>query len=409
MRTNNTQLWRLTVPAGAALLALAAAARADVTVQEQTEFNLSIIKAHGTQVSALSGQKEYRSTELHCDGLMSLVCSRSEGSGEIVRLDRDLEWHLDPKRKEYRETPLANLAAAQQQMRAQLEKLKSCPAQGPSASSAPDTSKCQMSPPKFDAHQTDKHATFIGHDARLSEVTMTQSCHNPQTGDTCDFVFTMGSWLTADTIPGTDERQQFQRAYLRKLGLDPSDAHVQQQMQQFLAPYLEGLKQVSAKAEDFKGYPMKTELRVSFGGAQCAAAKDAPAGGSNPIGDAGTAAGQAAADSASGAAGSAAGSAAAAAAGNGVGGSVLGSAASAFTNKLTSGLFKKKPAPAPETASPAATTPNMVTVAYISNEVTSVSTDPVPAERFEVPAGWKLVQPKERPAREMSCPGSGKD
>ena len=34
---------------------------------------------------------------------MSLLCGNAQG-GEIVRLDRDVEWTLEPKKQEYRET-----------------------------------------------------------------------------------------------------------------------------------------------------------------------------------------------------------------------------------------------------------------------------------------------------------------
>lgn len=393
------------------LLAATAAAHADVTVQEQVVFDLSLIKAHANSTELTSGERQRRDTDMHCEGLMSLVCGNAQSS-EIVRLDREVEWQLEPKKKAYRESHFLSAAdrkAAEEQVRATLEKLKQCPAAQQSAGAAPDTSKCDMSPPKIDSRQTDKHASVAGHDTRLSQLALTQSCHNRETGDTCDFLITMDSWLTQDEIAGLQDRKVFRAAYLKKLGLDEANPQFQQQLRQFLAPYKDSLRQLAARAEDFKGYPLKTSFRISYGGAQCAAAKNAPPAGSggSSLTDAGTAAGNAAASSAAGAAGAAAGQAVSNATGNSLGGSVLGSAASAFGSKLASGLFSKKnaaPAAAPVPEAP----PNMVQIAQVSVETTSISAAAIPAEQFEVPAGWKLVTPKQKAApKEFSCPNPG--
>jgi hypothetical protein len=391
------------------------AARADVTIQQQSTFDFAIIKSNTSSTEYTSGEKQRRDSEMHCEGFMSMVCG-NQASDHIIRLDRDVEWSLEPKKKAYQESRFPTAAereAAAEKVRASLEKLKSCPAVQQN-SSAPDTSKCDMSPPKIEEKLTDQHQTIAGHDSRLTQVALTQSCHNRETNDTCDFVIAMDSWLTQDEIAGIADRKAFQTAYLKKMGLDQMSAQVQQNLQQFLAPYKDSLKQLSAKAEDFKGYPMKTAFSISYGGAQCSAAKNAPpsANVSNPLNDAGAAATSAVTSSVAGAAGSAAGAAAANAAGNGVAGSILGSAGSAFGSKLVSGLFQKKssatappPAAAPATPAPA----NMVRVAAMSVETKSITTDAIPADKFDVPAGWKLVTPKEKnaPEKELSCPASG--
>jgi hypothetical protein len=409
----HSRIARLTFAASLGVFALALQpAHADVTVQEQTTFDLSFIKAHGNVTELISTDKQRRDTELHCEGLMSLVC-RNAQDGEIIRLDKDVTWTLDPKKKEYRENHFPTAAerqAAEEKLRAGLEKLKQCPAAQQPASAAPDTSKCQMSAPKIEAHTTDKHASFVGHDARLSQLSLTQSCHNADTGDTCDFLVTMDSWLTQDEIAGAADRKAFAEAYAKKLGLTDMNSQMGQELRQFLAPYRDSLKDLSAKAADFKGYPLKTSFRIAFGGAQCAAAKNAAGSGNggNPLTDAGSAAGDAASSSAAGAAGSAAGQAAGNAAGNGVAGGILGSAASAFGSKLASGLFAKKSAAPPPAAPAADVPPNMVQLAQVSTETTSISAAAIPAEQFEIPAGWKLVTPKAKgEAKEFSCPAAG--
>lgn len=407
---------------GLAALLTASAARADVTVEQQTSFDLAFIKAHGKTTELTTSDKQRSDSDLHCEGFMSMVCGNAQGA-TIIRLDRGVEWTLEPKKKEYRETAFltpAQRQAAEQQAQAMMEKIKQCPAMPHTAStpSAPDTSKCQLSDPKIDVKQTGTHGSFAGHDAQLTQIALTQSCTDKSTGDVCDFVFSMDSWLTQDTIAGLDERKAFQAAYRQKLGMDDhGTAQLRTQMSQFLAPYAGTLRDLSARADQLKGYPLKTAVRITFGGEHCAAVKGqrSTAGGASGdvVGDAGQAAASAATSSATGAAGAAAGNAAANAVGNSAASSVASSAASAFGSKLVSGLFQKKSAPvaAPAAASAAAPTtapaPGMVQAAELTVETTAITVGTVPPAQFDIPAGWKLVQPQPKTSNEFTCPSSG--
>ncbi|MBS0580083.1 MAG: hypothetical protein JSR36_12580 [Proteobacteria bacterium] len=389
----------------AAVVLASGSARADVTVQEQSTFDLSLVKARGTSTEYTTSDKQRRDSNLHCEGMMSLLCGNL-GASEITRLDKDLVWTLVSKKKEYTEahfpTP-AERQAMEDKMKAALEKMKQCPAH--QASDAPDPSKCQMSPPKIDARQTDKHATIAGHDTQMSELTLSESCHDASTNDTCEFRIILESWLTQDEIAGIADRKAFMQAHMQKLGLTDPDSSTQKMLQQFLAPYQDSLKTLKAKASDFKGYPLKTSIRILFGGEQCAKAKNAgSAAGTGTVSDASAAAGQAAATSSAAAAGAAATQAASGAAGNSVAGSIFGSAAGAFTNKLASGLFSKKSSTAAPAAPPAEVPANMVQFASITLETTAITSGPVAADQFEVPAGYKLVTPKKAEEKEFNCP-----
>jgi hypothetical protein len=390
------------------------AGRADVTIQQQTQFDLAIIKAHGTSTELTSTDKRRSDSDMHCEGFMSMFCGNTQ-SGEIIRLDRDVEWTLEPKKMEYRETRLPTAAqrlAAKQEAQAMMEKIKQCPAVAQHSAPAPDTSKCEMSPPRFEVKQPGTHATFAGHDAQLTQIAMTHSCTNKTTGDVCDFLFAVDTWLTQDEIAGLADQKAFQDAYHAKLGLDPSDPETQKQLRQFLAPYADALKEVSAKSGELKGHPLKTVLRVAFGGEHCAAAKNQPAGGGAGLGDASQAAANAGASSAATTANSAATAAAGNSVKNAIGSSALSSAANAFGNKLVGGLFKKKTdtgAAAPSSTPDNALPPGMIQAVQISVETTSISAAAVPPEKFEIPAGWKRVEPqaKQTASKEFTCPTSG--
>jgi hypothetical protein len=415
MRHNHRSAALLLTALSAAAAGACGTARADVTIQQQATFDFSIIKAHSTATEYTTTDKQRLDSDMHCEGFLSMLCGNPQ-SAEIIRLDRDIDWTLEPKKKEYRETHFPTAAerqAAEQQAQATLAKMKQCPAVQ-NTSAAPDTSSCEMSPPKLDVKQTATHATFAGHDTQLTQIALTQSCSNHQTGDVCDFVYMLDSWLTQDQITGLDDHKTFHEAYLKRLGLEESNSALQGQMRQLLAPYAQSLKQLSGKAAALKGYPLKTAMRIAWGGEHCAAAKQQAQSGSsgNVVADAGQAAGNAAAGSAASAAGSAAGAAATNAAGNSAAGSVLGSAASAFGSKLTSGLFaKKKPdaaAGSQSGTSGSGLPPGMIQAAEITAEIISITSGAVPATQFDIPAGWKLIPPQPAKAHEeFSCPKAG--
>jgi hypothetical protein len=385
----------------AALSDVPGAARADVTIEQQVTFDFAFIKSHGTSTEWTTGDKQRRDSEMHCEGFMSMLCGNTQG-GEITRLDREVEWTLEPKKKEYRERHLQTAAetqAVQQEAQAMTEKMKQCPAMRSPSAAGPDTSKCEMTTPKFDVKQTGTHATFAGHDAQLTQLAMTESCKNPETGDVCDLVFAFDVWLTQDQVAGFDEQKAFRRAYQQKLGLADDNPLLRKQMSQLLAPYAASLKQLSGKAGDLKGTALKTSVRIAYGGEHCAAAKRQSQSGSgdSTVTDAGQASGDAA--------------------GNDVGGTALGSAASAFSSKLVSGLFAKKksdaaagtPSASPAGAADSALPPGVVQVAQITVETTSIRLGAVPAPQFDIPAGWKLIEPAPQKVakEEFSCPKPG--
>jgi hypothetical protein len=170
---------RATVGPAIALSSLiqCAAALADVTIQEQTTIHAFIVTAHGTTTNRIAGDKQRSETQFSCDGVMSMFCGHNK-TVDIVRLDRDVTWNMQPKKKQYTEIPFPTpeqrraMLAHQQ---AAIDKLKSCPRAQPAASSV-DTSKCEMTPPVFAVNKTQDVSSFIGHEAQRTNVSLTQSC-----------------------------------------------------------------------------------------------------------------------------------------------------------------------------------------------------------------------------------------
>jgi hypothetical protein len=407
-----------------AWLGCSAAARADVTIKQNTTLDVaSMVRMHGTTTESIVADKKRSDTESHCEGLLSMVCGNQHG-GEIVRLDRDVTWHLEPDKKRYREDVFATpeqLKLMRARMEAMQEKMRSCPV--PQSQAAPiDKSKCEMSPPKFDVRKTDESKTIAGHDAQRTVLTLTESCTDKQTGDVCDTVVAFDLWLTQDSLPGSADQKAFQHAYAQKLGLDDPQGVMRGQVDKFLAAYHSQIQQLAAKSSDLKGQPLRTGLRVLIGGEHCASAakmKDqTPAGGgTNTLADASQAGAAAGANTAAGAGNAAAQTAAGRAAGSGLAGSIAGSAVGASVGKLMGGLFNKKKTP-DAAAAPAATPvadkstdpfASLVQVAQFTIETVSISTDAVAPDRFDIPAGWTKEMPKASSSadKEFTCPKTG--
>ncbi len=380
-----------------ALASSAPLVRADVTTQQKTALDVaSLMRTHGSITTSLTADKKRDDNESHCEGMMSMLCGNVQG-GEIIRLDRDLSWHLEPAKKRYRETQFsspAELSAMRAKLQANLEKMRSCPASR--AQQPIDKSKCEMSPPKVDVHKTGETMSIAGHGTERTMATLTESCANKDTGDVCDTVIAFDLWLTQDVLPGTSERRAFDAAYARKLGLDDARGMLAGQAARFLAPYQAQIKQLADKSADFKGQPLKTSLRVLMGGPQCkssartnsdsAAGAGAGPSGANPVAEVAQV------------------------------GKVLGGQ----VGQLMGGLFHKKKktedspaaasAAAPGDAAPAATPADpyaqYVQLVSFSTETVNIDTAPIPASRFDIPADWTKEEPKAAKGadEEFTCP-----
>ena len=402
-----------TVSAAATLASLPGAARADVTIGQKTSMNLAGINIDINSVERTSGDKQRTDTTTQCHGLLSLFCHNMQG-GRIVRLDKQLEWQLQPAKQRYTERPFPTpeqRAAAQQELEAAMEQMKQCPmpqAQNTSQA-APDTSHCQLSSPVLSVNPTNEHATILGHDAHKTDVVLSQTCTDTQTGDVCEIDYGFETWQTTDAIPGADERTEFTKKYLAAQGLDPNNPQLQRTLQQFMAPYAGELKQLQGKAADLSGYPLRTTFYMAFGGPHCGKAKQAQQqqaqqqGNGNPFSMHSIAShalasgfsslfhrGAAAihTDSAGGAAAASAASDAADPAANAAAGSMAAEPSSSGS----------APPAQPSAAA-------LVRVVSLITETTSIDTSSISSDQFEIPAGWTL-QPQQQAAQQRApkCP-----
>jgi hypothetical protein len=382
-------------------------ARADVTVQQQVNLDIASIKMDTTMTERIAGDKRRNDSETHCHGLLSFVC-RDVQYGEIVRLDKQLEWRLEPKQKSYVETLFPTpeqRAEARQKMQAMMDQMKQCAQQHQAqASNSPDTTHCELSKPTVSVKQSDEHLTLLGHDTRKSSVVLSQSCADKQTGDICEMNYTFDSWLTQDNIPGAAERKEFLQKYLAAQGLDPNDPQLQGAMRQLLAQYGDQLKELSGQASALKGFPLRTTFSLSVGGEHCGKAKQAAtqsAANGTPK-DLGLKS----------LASTAVGSTLSSLFSRHGASSAVGAAASQVGENATAAATDAATKPAGDSGKPAdapsAAAASTVQVASFTIETKSIDTASIPTDQFEIPAGWKLQAPKaSAKEKEFSCPAPG--
>ncbi|HEY2591523.1 MAG TPA: hypothetical protein VGI35_08020, partial [Steroidobacteraceae bacterium] len=51
--------------------------------------------------------------------------------------------------------------------------------------------------------------------------------------------------------------------------------------------------------------------------------------------------------------------------------------------------------------------PQMAQIISFTTETTGIDTSSIPADQFEIPAGWHLQPPQAEKAKQFSCPATG--
>jgi hypothetical protein len=382
---------------------LCGAAHADIVIEETVDMDgaagFSFLAMQGKSTTNLTADKSRIDSDMKFKSkLMNTFAGKSGNSSQIIRLDEGRVFDVMHADKKYTEMTFAEMRAmmdkAMQQAAAAQEQMQASQQQQLPV----DSEECQWSEPVVEAKETGETATIAGYETSRALVTLKQTCTDPKTSKACDMVWTIDQWL-ARQAPGAEEQAAFGLNYARELGLDSAGMRAQSnRMQQAYGEYKSNWTAALEKAGQFEGYPLKSTLQMTMGGAQCTTESGTQVAADPMFADAVDAGIQAGASTAVGAAGSAAGQAAGQAVGGTVGGAVAGSAAGAFASKLGSSLLgklKKKDAPPAEAAQPAAAADagnaGMIRLFRVTTETTAIRADAIPAQTFEVPAGYKKV------------------
>jgi len=336
----------------------------------------------------------------------------SKNSTEIIDLDKETITRFDTEKKTYSVMTFAQMRQAAADM---MKRMQQAPPQQAAAGQQPKSDlKTSF---EVSVKNTGQSKSVNGLNAQEQVVELHMHITDPNGAgtaaqNTMTYTVTTDAWIAPEP-PELKEIQDFDARMGKKMmeGADlsafakPGGANAgMAQMFGSKPGTAEAMAQMQKEMAKLKGTRVMEMMRMGGDVPATATGQQQSAGsGSSVVGGATQAAGSAATGSVAGATGSAAGSAAANAAGNGIGGSVLGSAASAFSSKLVSGMFQKKPAAA---TSPANTTTTTVagtqpTTSLVLMEMTmqksNFSREAIPPSAFAVPEGFKqLPSPYDR-------------
>ncbi len=383
------------------LVLAATAARADVVIEESMNTDgvagFSMLAMQGTTTRSLSADKSRTDSNVQFKSkLLSTFAGKSGNTSQIVRLDKGFIYEVQPKDKTYTERSFADARAAMEKAMQQMEAAsQQAQAQQPQQQLPINADESQCSSPVVESRQTGEQATIAGYQATRQIVSLKQTCTDPKTMKSCDMVWSIEEWLTAQA-PGMDESRAFALNYAKELGLDASSLQAMQSgMQNAFSQYKGTWTELMQQASSFQGYPLKSAMQMSMGGPQCTM-DDGTQVASDPVfADAVEAGIEAGVGTAAGVAASAVTQAAVEKVGGGAAGSVAGSAVGGFASKFGSSMMSKlhkKDTAQPKTEAAAASTDaGMIRLFRVQTETTAIRGDAIPASTFEVPAGYKKV------------------
>jgi hypothetical protein len=341
-----------------AAVLVSAAAQADVTMQESMSLSgagmMKMANMSGTTTTTISGNKARTESNMQFESGLMRTFARGAGGPhvEIVRLDEDKIFSLDPKKKTYTETTFADMRAKMQQA---MDQMNQSQAQQQQATSGVDESECEWSEPKSDLQRTGERATFGGFQAERVTVTATQTCTNKKTGDACDFGLALDQWI-APGFEASSEATAYQRAYAEKLGLGTASSRDFAERAQGMFGRYKGIwGELGKRMADLpvKGYAVKSSFSLGVGGPQCKSAQEQQAQG-GPQQQPG-----------------------------GLGGALGGALGGMFGKK------KKEQEAAQQQAAPPTMAGGLMPLMSMGTELVSISRDAVAPTTFEVPADYK--------------------
>lgn len=286
---------------------------------------------------------------------VSGVKARDEGDrrADILRVDLDKRWSLDVKKKTYTEGPIKFELPEQRK------------AEGKAASPGKEEKPThRVKSAKAEVKKGEGSKTINGFKTTQWAATLTVVIEEISTKRTAEYAMTTDIWATPWTAPlrqAMEEEAKFAKAYLKKLGLELSPEDRERfgadGARAFLragGPEVEGaIRKLGKELSSIDGYPVVTE--TTWRSPAPAAPKGEPEADDDdgsPLADA-------------------------------AGAGSVGGAAMGFLGGMAKKAAKKK---IKEKVKEALGKPAF----SVRTEVKKVELAPVPAEKFEVPAGFKL-------------------
>jgi len=375
---------------------------ADITMQQRMTVEaggaMSFMSSESTVTTSISSNKSRSETNTETSSKLMGAFGGNLDTVSIMRLEKDLLWQLNPDKQRYSEMTFAQLRAQMEKSMQQLEQMQ----QNSEAGALPVSEEdCQWSDPKLDVRDTGEKQRFSNVKAEQHIITVEETCTVPESGQTCQLTWTMESWM-ARRMPGDEEAMAFNEALAEKLGTENMLSGMRAASLPLMSMFKEGWEEAFDEMSELRGYPVKTVMQMEIGGESCTAMSGQPIAMDEIWSSAMDAGLDTAAETAAYHAGQQIADSTADAVGDSVGGSIAGDAVGAASSEVISGFLsrfskrKKKsdppPAPVPEAAPPEAESAAVSVVLFrVTSELIDVNDDRIPAEHFELPAGWEKV------------------
>ncbi len=284
---------------------------------------------------------------------------------EIVDLDKETITNIDNQKKTY---TVMTFEEMRQQIAEATRRAREKQAQSNQPTTDPDA--------KLDFHVNVRNTTntkdVAGLKASEAILTMAVDSQNTKTGEKGNLAITNDMWMTPE-IPGYAEVRDFQKRFALKMGTVFNGAVSPSMLSSMQPGSSQGMAELAKEMSKLKGTPVEQIMRMgsTMNGQPLPAASEAPLPASN------SPAMPSASDVAK------------------------ESATSAISSKLGGlggfggfGHKKKKEEPAPDSKPSADQQPQAVVLIESKTELTSFSRDKVDATKFNVPTGYKKVEPR---------------
>jgi hypothetical protein len=338
---------------------------ADYTYQQTTQITGGSLLHMMKSVGFISSQARHMGDPVVSSIYLkdNRLANVSAESIEIIDLDKETITQIDVQKKTYTMMTFDQIKQAMAKARAEMEKQQ--PAQ-PAAKPEPDAQNVKMS---FDVKVRKTGATkqVSGLDSKEAILTMTMTATDTQSQQSGNMAITNDMWMVPE-IPGYDKVRDFYRRFALKMA-DATTIGLGYDFSKMLAQNPgagQALGQMAGEMQKLDGVPVMQVMRMgtTLNGQPLPAASEAP----TPAEPAGPTKGD-------------------------VAKAGLGSALSSRLGGF--GFGKKKQDPPPD-QNAAQAQPTSAILMETQITTSNFSSSPVDPSHFEVPAGYRLVQPQAR-------------
>jgi hypothetical protein len=328
------------------MVVVAGLALGDVSLTTLTRFSLPANTGtmEATMTSEYQGDKRNETgTTKMVGGLLGALAGKPNDVAQVTRLDKEVIWDIDNKGKSYTEKPLNEIEKAGSSVEVKTE------------GSGTPPSKYRITKADVSVKTTGQEKTINSFPCKEHVITFELVMEDTATKKTLSQVMTTDMWMTPLTEAlrkAQAAQDSFNLKLAKKSGVQvAAQGNNQMGAEALVAAYgldpavtAAKMQEVSREMEKIKGYPVVMDLKWQLKGDSTPAAKTEEEPEEEP-----------------------------AQAPTGLGG---------LMGKLTAKITPQAPK----------SEPDVLFTSYV--EVKAVSVSDIAAERFEVPAGYKLVKPK---------------